>query len=298
MPTLSRFSLALILAGGLSASALSQETSPRSDRHIVSLFATVTDARGRLVPNLTKEDFEVLDNGKLQPLAVFEHVVQPISVVVMLDTSGSMTQSIGPMRSAAEQFLIQLRPEDQARVGAFNDRIQISPRFTNKHDELVADMKNLGFGNGTRLWDAIATSLDAMRGIEGRRVVLLVSDGEDLSSKTAKLSTVIDRTHAEEVTIYAIRMQSSVPPRVRVVGIDDSGLRRVVAETGGGYFEVMSPTDFASTFARVTEELHSQYVVGFAPPILDGKVHKLTLKVKQGMRVRARRSYLAADKLP
>src|SRR5437899_2471465 len=88
--------------------ASAQHAIVESGPPIVSLFTTVTDAKGRLVPNLTREDFEILDNGKPQPIVLFDNGVQPISVIVMLDTSGSMTQSIGPMKSAAEQFLNQL----------------------------------------------------------------------------------------------------------------------------------------------------------------------------------------------
>ena len=133
---------------------------------IVSLFATVSDAEQRLVPNLTIDDFEVLDNDKPQPIVVFDNSVRPITVVVMLDTSLSMTNSLPLLRAAAEQFLIRLLPADKARVGAFNDKIEMSSRFTNNRDELVTDMRDLDYGNGTRLWDAVGASLDELKGVE------------------------------------------------------------------------------------------------------------------------------------
>jgi len=291
----SRFSAALVIAAlgafGLAATARGQQATFRSGTRVVSLFTTVADAQGRLVPNLTKEDFEVFDNDKPQPLVLFDNSIQPITVMVLLDTSGSMTASIGLLKLAAEQFLLRLLPEDKARVGAFNDKIEISPRLTNQRDELIAAVKDLDFGNGTRLWDAIATGMDDLKGIEGRRVILVFTDGMDEYSKTTKLSTVIDRARAEEVMVYAIGLQSVVN---RQRTNPDGGLRKIADETGGGYFELTKATDLSSTFTRVALELHSQYVLGFAPPVLDGKVHKLTLKVKQtGMTVRARRSYVA-----
>src|ERR1700737_2393372 len=127
----------------------------KSGTQIVSLFVTVADAQKRLVPDLTKDDFEVFDNEKLQSLVFFQNENQPITVVVMLDTSGSMTGTIQLLRQAAEQFIIRLLPEDKGRVGAFNDKIQFSSRFTSDRDELVGDGKVLDYGNGTRLWDAV-----------------------------------------------------------------------------------------------------------------------------------------------
>src|SRR5580765_2365693 len=179
-----RLAAALALACAASAALFAQGGAVfKSGTEIVSLFVTVADAQGRLVPDLTKEDFEILDNEKVQPIVYFENVIQPISVVVMLDTSGSMTGSIALLKEAAEQFLLRLLPADQGRVGAFNDKIQISAKFTKNRDELISDMKALDFGNGTRLWDAVLLSLEELKGIEGRRVVLVFTDGDDTESK-------------------------------------------------------------------------------------------------------------------
>src|SRR5262245_25622288 len=120
----------VLLTAGLLAQQSQQQPTFRGGTQIVSLFATVTDMGRRLVPSLVKEDFEVFDNDKPQPLVFFENEVQPISVVVMLDTSGSMTAAIPLLRRAAEQFLIRLLPADKGRVGAFNDKIQFNAHFT------------------------------------------------------------------------------------------------------------------------------------------------------------------------
>jgi len=271
-----------------------QEPTFRSGTEIVSLFVTVADTGGRLVPDLTMDDFEVLDNDKVQPLVYFENVVQPISVVVMLDTSGSMTGSISLLKDAAEQFFIRLLPDDKARVGAFNDKIEISTHFTNNRDQLITDTRQLDFGNGTRLWDGVLTGLDELVGIDGRRVVLVFTDGDDTDSRT-RFGTVVDRARADEVMIYAIGLESNYFNGQRMVRTaPDSGLRKIADETGGGYFELKKSADLAPTFTRVAQELHSQYVMGFSPTQLDGKIHKLAVKVKKpGMTARARRSYVA-----
>src|SRR6266496_4754885 len=110
----------------------------KAGTQVVSLFVTVADAQKRLVPDLTKDDFEVFDNEKPQGITYFDNSIHPITVVVMLDTSGSMTLTIDLLKRAAEQVRIRLLPEDKAKVGAFNDKIQVSARFTNNRDELIS----------------------------------------------------------------------------------------------------------------------------------------------------------------
>src|SRR5690242_17576235 len=110
--------VAVLLAAGVSAIA-QQPTFRGSGQPVVGLFATVLDAQGRLVPDLTQADFEVFDNDKPQKLVVFNSDTQPISVVVMLDTSASMTGSIALLKAASEQFIMRLLPADKGAVGAF-----------------------------------------------------------------------------------------------------------------------------------------------------------------------------------
>jgi Ca-activated chloride channel family protein len=286
----------LISVGAFSVVTLAQQATPfKSGTQVVSLFVTVADNQRRLVPDLLQKDFDVFDNDKAQAIRYFDNLVQPITVVAMLDTSGSMTGNISFLKAAAEQFLLRLLPDDKARVGAFNDKIQISPRFTNNRDELVGDVRDLDYGNGTRLWDAVAASLDELKGIEGRRVILLFTDGDDTESST-RLGTVIDRARAEDVMVYGIGFESVYFNGQRMVrSKPDGGLQKLADETGGGYFELQKADDLSPTFTRVAQELHSQYVIGFEPTQLDNKVHKLAVKVKQpGLTARARRSYLAA----
>jgi len=293
--------LLILTAGTWTTYLLAQQPTFRAGTQIVSLFATVTDAQKRLVPDLQQGDFEILDNDKPQPLTFFQNETQPITVVVVLDTSGSMTLTLDLLRAAAEQFVLRLLPADKAKVGAFNDKIQIKgTQFINDRDQLVTDIKDLDYGNGTRLWDALAISEDELKTVDGRRVILVFTDGDDTESHNASLGKVIDRARTEEVMIYAIGLESQYFNGQRMVrSKPDSGLRKVADETGGGYFELSKTADLAPTFTRVAQELHSQYVLGFNPAVLDGKVHKLAVRVKQpGMTARARRSYLAAAEKP
>lgn len=283
------------------ASAGGQEPQPvfKSSVRTVPIYATVVDSSGRLVPDLEQADFSIVDNGKPADVTLFSNESQPFTAVVMLDTSASMTANLKLLNRAAEQFLLRLLPVDKAQVGAFNDKIQLSGTFTNNRDELISALNDLYFGNPTRLNDAIATSLDTLQGIEGRRVILVFTDGEDTSSRIG-FKTVLERSRDEEVMVYSIGLESEYFNGMRVVKSRPSrDLRKISDETGGGYFELSKTADLAPTFTRVAQELRSQYLIGFAPASLDGKVHKLEVKVsKPGMTVRARKSYLAAPDKP
>jgi Ca-activated chloride channel family protein len=300
MRTWKRFSIAIALAvaasAAVSAVLAAQQPTFRAGTQVVSLFVTVADAQKRLVPDLTQDDFQIFDNDKAQPVSYFDNSIHPINVVVMLDTSGSMTLTIDLLKQAAEQFVIRLLPEDKARVGAFNDKIQINAKWSSNRDQLVTDIKDLDYGNGTRLWDAVGAALDELKPIDGRRVVLVFTDGDDTESRSMNLGRVIERARNDEVMIYAIGLESEYfNGQSHVRSKPDSGLRKVADETGGGYFELKKTSELAPTFTKVAQELHSQYVIGFTPTQLDNRVHKLAVKMKQpGMLARARRSYTAA----
>ena len=290
---------AIAFALSVISPAAQQPPTFRTGSRIVPLFVTVTDETRRLVPNLTRDDFQILDNDRPQPITLFDSEILPITVVVMLDTSGSMTLNLEFVQEGAEQFLLKMLPDDKACVGAFNDKIQFASEFSSDREEQIAALKELDFGNPTRLYDAIDASLTRLRGIEGRRVILVFTDGDDTASKTSQ-GPVLERARNEEVMIYAIGLRSNYfNGRTQVRTSPDRGLRRLAEETGGGYFELERTADLSPTFTRVSEELHSQYLMGFTPTALDGKVHKLEIRMKQpNMRARARKSYLAVAELP
>ena len=307
MRNLVRMASAAVIAGALLAAAPLQSAPGaglegqqagvfRSGAKMVPIYATVTDPQGALVPNLTREDFEILDNNVRQELVVFENQTQPITAIVMLDSSGSMTNSLKLVNAGAEQFIIRLLPQDKAQVGAFNDKVEFSGTFTSDRDELVAALKELDFGNPTRLYDAIDQSLDRLAAVEGRRVIVLLTDGDDTASKVDQ-GDVLSRALADEVMIYGIGLESDYFDGMRRVRTNpDRVVRKLAEETGGGYYLLKATADLNSTFTRIAQELHSQYVLGFSPTVLDGKVHKLTVNVKRpGMKARARKSYVASS---
>src|SRR4051812_28884615 len=300
----------------------------------VAVYATVTGARGRLVPDLARDDFAIDDNGKRQALTLFANDIQPITLIMLLDRSGSMKSNFELEERAAEAFVREMLPGDKARVGSFAKNIQIDPEeFTSDRDALIKILRTeLQEDGPTPLWNAVDRGIDKLLIEQGRRVILVFTDGVDMplnfSNHNKSLKDVMKRAEENDVMVYAIGLagQNGMPSPMgrgsdrgrggmnpnpfggvggRGIGggsggqlemeKPDEGLPKIAAATGGGYFELTSPRDLASTFARVADELHHQYALGFTPEKLDGKMHDLAVHLAQPELVaRARKRYLAA----
>ncbi len=288
---------AIAAVSALVISSSSAQQKFKSGTLTVPVYVTVTDADKRLVPDLERGDFEVYDNGKVQPVTLFENKSVPIAAVVMLDSSGSMTLILDRVKQGAEQFLIRLLPEDTGRVGAFNDKIQFLPEdaFTSDRDLLIRSLRDLDFGYPTRLWDAVDESIRRLEGVPQRKVILVFTDGADTASRR-DLDDVMLEARAREVMVYAIGLETRISPNGQVQrSSPDRGLKKLAEETGGGFILLKRQDELGPTFTRVAQELHSQYLLGFSPSALDGKVHKVEVKLKKaGMNARSRKSYLAA----
>lgn len=307
--------VALVALDLLGSSPRAQQSSVfRAATDTVSIYATATaSSGGRLVTDLTRDDFEILDNGRPQRITLFDSSIQPISIVIMLDMSGSMTGNLTLLRTSAVQIFTRLLPADKARVGNFGDRITLSPKFTSNQDDLIRALwLDLEPGGPTPLWAAINTAMTALRPLDGRRVVLVLTDGKDTGFRgpygfpidrpgLPMLPQIITRAQNEGFMIYAIGMASRGDTRWGAGGLvgdePDPGLRVLATESGGGYFEITTSTALGPAFARIADELHRQYLLGFVVPEQDGKMHTVTVRTtKPGLTVRARRNYVAAKK--
>lgn len=279
---------ALVLA--TAAAPLGQQPTFRTTTRIVPVLTTVTDGSGRLVPDLEREEFAIFDDGKRQEIVLFENTVQPFTVVVMLDFSGSMTAHLDLLKQGTEQFLLRMLPEDKGQVGAFSDKIMLSGAFTSDRDELISALDDLQYGNPTRLYDAISVGIDELQEVEGRKVVLVFTDGDDTASQV-NYNTVRDRAQELDIMVYAIGLRAEFMGRTTN---PDRNLRRLAQQTGGGYFELRKTDELGPTFTRVAQELHALYTLGFTPENLDGKEHKIRVETsRRNTTVRARTSYVA-----
>jgi VWFA-related protein len=311
-----------------------REPTFRGGNRTVAVYATVMGIDGRLVPDLSRDAFAILDNGKRQALTLFANDIQPITVVMLLDRSGSMKANFSLVQQAAEHFVDVMLPADRARIGSFSNRIQIDPRvFTADHEELLRILRTELQDEGpTPLWNAVNVGITALLHEQGRRVVLVFTDGMDAPFNPAasnnSLKDVMKRAEEENVMVYAIGLAGSDPNvgggyprggyphgggfgrggfgrggfgggpfgggRPAFSDRPDEGLPKIAAATGGGYFELTSASHLGATFAQVADELHHQYALGFTPEKLDGKMHSLDVRLAgEGRIVRARRSYLA-----
>jgi Ca-activated chloride channel family protein len=303
--------IAACVLSGLGAAA--QQPTFRGTGDAVRVFVTVTDRDGRLVTTLSQGDFEVRDEGKPQPITLFDNTPQPVRLIVMLDVSGSMEGNLPLLRDAVEALVPRLRPDDRVRLGTFGRDVTISPTYTNEARELLATLpRTIAPDAPTPLWRALDEAINVFeKDAEERPVILVLSDGKDsgptgFSQRYISQGEVIDRARDRGVMVYAVGMRSrssrQAAPGAGLEGLraaltdnlPDPGLARVAEDTGGGYAEIRFGEDLGAAFARVADELHAQYLIGFAPPRRDGKVHEIDVRVSQrGLKPRARKSYVA-----
>ena len=201
------------IAGGVALVSARQGPEFRSGSDTVSIYATVLDQTGRLVPRLTVDDFEVYDNGKRQAVTLFANDPQPITIVIMLDRSRSMEDHFDLVRKAAERFVSHLEPADRARVGSFSNRIEIDPgEFTSDQATLVDILRTrLQPAGITPLWRATSRAITALEDEPGRRVVLLFTDGHDTPDAQSPMVTfreVRTRSVTENIMVYGIGFTS------------------------------------------------------------------------------------------
>ena len=269
--------------------AVQDRTTFRSTSRTVHVYATVQGEDGRLVADLTRDDFRVYEDGRERPLTVFDNTPQAITVALMFDMSNSMARYLDRIRQAGNAFVAALGAGDRVRIGSFGQEVAISPLLTGDRSVLARILdEELWPGGPTPLWYATDLAMTSLEGESGRRVVLLFTDGED-SGLLVPGKLAETRRHAERggFMIYAV----GVPRR----SLADE-LRSLAEDSGGGHFLVPSEDDLASTFARVVDELHRQYVLGFASDLTDGKSHRIDVKVSRpGAKVRARKNFLAAE---
>ena len=308
-----------VIAAALAVAHAQQSPTFGTTTRTVAVYATVTDPQGRLATDLTRDNFEVDDNGVKQELTVFSNDIQPITGILLLDRSGSMRPNFDLEVRAAETFIHGMLPEDRIRIGNFGKNFVIEPDdFTSDHDALFKALHDdLQQDGPTPLWNAVDRAIDKLLLENGRRVVVAMSDGVDepldFSGHATSMKDAMKRAEDDNIMIYAVGMEGLAPmsPQRATQGFGgrgimpqrrdqpllqkpDEGMEKIAAATGGGYFELTSPRDLLGRFDRVIDELHHQYALGFIPQKLDGKLHDITVKVnKSGYTARARKRYLA-----
>ena len=276
----------------------------RSDTRTVAVYATVQSRDGHLVPDLHREDFQIYDDGKPVDVTTFSNDMLPITAVLLLDMSNSMIKEFFRVRESALQFSQRLATGDRLRIGTFGREVALSPWLTDDTAILARVIEEEVWpGGATPLWRASKAAMDSLVREAGRRVILLLTDGNDSGGDFNCAPLVRDpngrigpcpdeavvRRQADDegFMFYAVGMEGGLDP----------GLKDIANRTGGGSVQLKRNADLDTAFARVADELHHQYVLGFTPVAADGRTHRIEIKLtKPGLTARARSSYVAVNR--
>jgi Ca-activated chloride channel family protein len=258
---------------------------------VVSVPVLVFDKSGNFVTGLKKEDFQIYEDGVLQEITYLatgtgdEKI--PLSIALTLDTSGSMQPSIAFLKEAATYFTGKLELTDQALVVSFNESVKSSSEFTDDTDRLDSFINGLRVYGGTALYDSVMYSLDRLRDRPGRKVLVLLSDGDDTASAADKSQTVA-LARSLEVAIYAVGIQGFDTPRGFLKGLAE--------DTGGAYYFPNKTNELIKVFEAISKDLKNNYLVAYSPKrAADNTYRKIEVRISRPeVKVRVRPGYMAA----
>lgn len=268
---------------------------------VVSLTVVAHDKAGRFVKGLGPKDITVLEDGVRQDVTYFREAAAtegeeriPLSVVLVLDTSGSMGKNMGFLQEAASSFLGKLEPGDRALVVQFNETVKSSAEFTEDMDRLESFVDALQPWGATSLYDAIQYALVRIRDQSGRKAVVVFSDGEDTASQTDE-DDVVGLAKAVEATLYTVGIRSGAGMYSRS---PRGFLRKIANETGGQYFFPERVGDLIKTFAAISAELKAHYLLAYSPQKgPDGLFRTIEVKLaRKDVEVRVRKGYFAVKR--
>jgi Ca-activated chloride channel homolog len=270
----------------------------RVNVNLVRVLATVKNPSGDLVGDLQKQDFQVTDNGAAQDIAVFDRRSdQPLSVALLVDISGSTAKDLKYETDSATKFLKVLlgegNPDDTVALYGFNWQVTEFKAFTHSLVSLTNAMKNLHGEAGTSLYDAIWLAARRLEDRDGRKVLIVVTDGGDTtSSKTLKQA--LEAVQLADAVIYPIVVIPITSDAGRNIG-GENALKFMADGTGGRTFLPSLGTELDRAFADIVNELRTQYLLGFYPrnvPLTNDRFHKLEVRVaRPELRVSARNGY-------
>jgi VWFA-related protein len=294
----------------------------RVDVRLVNVVVTVTDGRGRYVPNLTQEDFTLEEDGRKQEISHFSQDKNvPVSVGILLDTSASMDRKIRTAVEAVDRFIRRIHPDDDIFLMTFSREPILRQDFTDDRDKLSQSLRRIFPTGGTALYDAVAESVTKIRSSHhDKRALLVITDGQDTAS-AVKLDEVLQSIRRSDVLVYPIGISpltyAKGPDRdpwgwplsgllagkrgvrSRRDEVDMDVLHAFAGHSGGRAFLLAESfigrgTQIEKILDSIAEELRSQYTLGYyAPSPDDGRYHSIRIRTRNGNSVRARRGYIA-----
>jgi VWFA-related protein len=272
----------------------------------VEVQVTVRTADGQIAQGLTKDDFELTDNSRRRDITLFSAGVQPITIALLLDRSGSVANQTAVVTRAAEAFVHELLPADRAAVHTLTYECQ---PLTPDRDRLVAVLRGrMPMDPDSPVWAGLDRTLSSIAAEPGRRTILLFSDGDDQgpqasgvryvgpgepcrpwsSPSAATFADVSKRAQRDGVAILTVSVEGGTG-RVR-----DDALRAIARDSGGERYRLKDAGELSAAFTRIADALHHDYLLGFVPAVFDGRVHDLEVRVRRpAVIVSARKTYVA-----
>ena len=326
---------ALVNKAGESLSAAKPETSGKPnpeteevikiDTALIYIPVRVLDKDGKYIPNLAKKDFKVFEDGSAQEIENFSNLDDPFHVVLLLDMSGSTRFKVEEIQDAALEFIEQLRPQDRVMIASFESSIFVDADFTNDRAKLTKAILRTHTGGGTRLYDAVDLVLtERLNRIQGRKAVVLFSDGIDSTSKIANVQSNLGKIEESNALFYPIHYntlpdasnvgsiingrpmpmspQQIESAKARIKETSDRlimYMSELAIRSGGRFYEAENMTDAKTAFANIAEELRRQYWLSYysSNPKDDGSYRKIRVAVSQSddkkWAVRAKNGYRA-----
>ena len=322
---------AVVVAGvGTRAQQSSQTTSNpgfqfKTSVDLINVTATVTDSQGRFVPGLRMEDFEVYEDGKLQTISQFDSERVPVSLGIVLDSSGSMDgEKMAKAQDAVRRFLDELLgPQDEVFLMRFDSRVSVLSDWTENRAAVSRLVRSIRPTGGTALYDAMSDAVPlGEQGTRRKKALVLISDGNDSDSST-DVDAVQRQIRESEMLVYAVgidsageslgqtigqvlgriilnspRSGSSVPRTSRSGGgerLNEGVLRSITDDSGGRTEIIRNARDIDAATAGIASELSRQYFLGYSTSSpRDGRWHTLEVRVKRGnYTIRARKGFIA-----
>jgi len=300
----------LVMAAG--AGVIAQQPPPAQQRQpsfragveLVSLNVTVTDGAARYVTDLEPVDFTVFEDGVKQDVTFFNKTNLPIALAILLDTSASMETKLQTAQDAAIGFIHKLRSQDLAEVIDFDSRVTVLQNFTNVGAELEAAIRKTAAGGSTSLYNAVYIALKDLKKVVARNVdeirrqsIVVLSDGEDTSS-LLPFEEVLDLAKRSETAIYTIGLRSNEGPSTGTKGFKEAEfvMRQLAQETGGRAFFPSQLSDLNSVYGQISDELSSQYTIGYTPrnPRRDGSWRRVVVRIgRPNLTARTKQGYFA-----
>jgi Ca-activated chloride channel family protein len=306
----------------------------RFDTSLVTVPVTVVDRYGRYVPLLHRDDFKIFEDGVEQKIAYFAATDQPITIVLLIDTSGSTEFRLEDIQNAAISFVDKLKVDDSVMVMSFDDRINILTKPTSDRQLITKAIRRTRTGGGTRLYDAVdSVFTQHLRTIPGRKAVVLFTDGVDTTSHRASYESTLRQAEESEAPIYSVDYDTSgsnsvftqglplprgrgtilglplpSPGGTNIPGTTPGDYRRAAAylhalsnSTGGRFYSGDTLFGIGQAFSWIAEELSRQYSLGYYPTMAGNNGQRRMIKVRATepeLVVKSRDSYIYSEKKP